>query len=1075
MNGSILWKLIQEGTSLRKYGGVLSFLLLCGLALMPTRALRRARVNATPAPPTSVRVQELYAKLPLSFERNDGQTDDRVRFLSRGPGYRMFFGGDGAVLYLDKSETRRTPKAEPSRIPTPRASQIVRLKLLGANSSVSGEDELAGKVNYFLGNDPTKWRTNVPLYRKVQYQGVYPGIDLVYYGEQGQLEFDFVVAPGADPKAINLKIEGARRLGVDGEGNLVAELKGDEIRFRRPTIYQLAGYQPVGYRLEGLQPVSLRPPDDHGQPAKAILEGGYVLKGRNVVGFRLAPFDTSRPLIIDPTLSYSTFLGGNNLDQGLGIAVDGNFAAYVTGMTQSTNFPTLGGVPPNVLQGPSDAFVTKFNPDGSLAYSTYLGGSGADAGAAIAVESGTMPSVYVTGQTTSLNFPTTANAFSATPPSGTTTNAFLTKLSAAGSALFYSTYLGGAAGDQAGLGVAVDNSSPPNGLAYVTGQTTSGAFPIMSAFQGTFGGGSCGSPLTPCPDAFVTKIDTTKSGASSLVYSTYLGGSGADTGFGIAADSAGNAYITGSTNSTAPSPFPTRGAVQGALGGGTDAFVARIDTTRSGDPSLIFSTYLGGANNDSGNAIAVGSSNVVYVTGQTSTPFPTTTGALRVTPAGGTDAFVSKIDTSKTGAASLVYSTYLGGEKNDAGNGIAADAAGNAYVTGSTVSHGFPTVSPLAGLASFQGASDAFSNAFVAKLNSAGSALIFSTYLGGTGSDLGLGIAVDTSGVAYVTGSTASTNFPTANPFQSMYRGGTDAFVSKITGLALPVPVFSPNSLAFGNLAVGAASSPQTVTLANSGDAPLTINDPGITITGPNSDDFAISSGNCLASGGSLGIGANCAISVTFTPSAAGTRTATVSVPDNAAGSPQAVPLSGTGTAAPSFSLTATPTTATVTAANSQTFTITVTPSGGFNQTITLSCTDPAPASNCTIDNTSISPSGSPVTATATVTTTKRTIAAPRSGLRLPPGGRFVGLPWFVGLLTLIVLGVGSRSVTKGRRRAWVGLAFAMLCVLLWAACGGSGNTSTTGGGTTAGDYTLTFTGTGASQTHTATVTLTVQ
>jgi hypothetical protein len=692
-----------------------------------------------PDPKTQGKILESYGKLPLSFERNQGQIDARVKFLSRGSGYTLFLTSDEAVFNLrgiksrdDASDTGPQLRSSPA-VPTTNA--VLRMKLVKANpaANVTGTDELAGTSNYFIGNDPAKWRTNVPAYAKVKYEGIYSGIDLLYYGNQRQLEYDFVVAPGADPRRIAFDVRGAKQIRQDRRGDLVLKMGEGEVRWHKPVVYQEKG----GIRQE--------------------ITAHYVIRHRNRVGFEVADYDLRRPLFIDP-LIYSTYLGGSGQDLGLGIAVDSSGNAYVTGWTLSTDFPTT-----NPLQasnaGDSDAFVTKINPTGSaLVYSTYLGGNGSDYGYSIAVDS--PGNAYVTGYTFSPNFPVTLGAFQTTLNGDAVDNAFVTKINPTGSALVYSTYLGGDFEDL-GVGIAVDSS----GDAYVTGAAKSGDFPVTpGAFQTT-----CDiSEVQTC--AFVTKFNLA---GSALVYSTYLGGGGVDAvndGSGIAVDSSGNAYVTGATSSPT---FPvTPGAFQTTLNGAVDnAFVTKIDPSGS---ALVYSTYLGGSGVDDGSGIAVDSSGNAYVTGATSSPnFPVTPGAFQTTLNGADNAFVTKIN--PTGSA-LVYSTYLGGSGQDLGLGIALDGTGDAYVTGITSSTSFPTMNPLQP-AYGGGAWDAF----VAKINRAGSALVYSTYLGGNGSDYGYGIAVDHTGNAYVIGNTLSPNFPvTLGAFQTTYGGDQDAFVAKI-------------------------------------------------------------------------------------------------------------------------------------------------------------------------------------------------------------------------------------------------------------------------------------------------------
>jgi hypothetical protein len=600
------------------------------------------------------------------------------------------------------------------------------MKLVGSNPApnVMGLDELPGKSNYFIGKDPKKWRTNVPIYAKVRYHDVYPGVDLVYYGNQHQLEYDLIVAPGVDPSVITLAFHDADELTIDDQGNLILRTAGGTVIQKKPLVYQ---------EIDG---------------SPRFLTGRYVLKGSHRVGFSIPAYDVSKPLIIDPVLSYSTYLGGNGTDTGVAITVDGVGNAYVTGTAFSTNFPTA-----NPFQaakaGSSDAFVTKLDPVGStLVYSTYLGGSGPDKGEGIVVDAA--GDAYVTGSTNSGDFPT-VNPFQAVNAGGGST-AFVTKLNAGGSGLIYSSYLGGSSFDQ-GHAIAVDTT----GNAYVTGNTWSTDFPTVNPLQAAHGGNT---------DAFVTKVNTT---GSAPVYSTYLGGISSEEGHGIAVDTAGNAYVTGQTWST---DFPTVNPLQGAFGGITDVFVTKINPAGS---APVYSTYLGGNGQEIGRGIAVDAAGNVFVTGHTSsTNFPTVT-PLQSLFAGFVDAFVAKVDVT---GSSLVYSTYLGGSGDDRGHAIALDSTGSVNITGTTFSINFPIANP------FQATNAGNGDAFVTQINAAGSALVDSTYLGGDGAEEGHGIAVDAAGSAYVTGRTDSTDFPTASPFQAVKGSGIDAFVAKIVSVA---------------------------------------------------------------------------------------------------------------------------------------------------------------------------------------------------------------------------------------------------------------------------------------------------
>jgi hypothetical protein len=943
-------------------------------------------------------------KLPLIFEPNLGQADPRVEFLSRGRGYTLFLTKDEAALVMQKPERRsqesgvRNPKIEarsaflssPARSPQPKPPFFLDLKLLRANSAakVTGANELAGKSNYFIGNDPKKWRTNVPTYGRVRYESIYPGVDLEYYGNQdGQLEYDFVVASGADPGAITLAIEaegrassrqkpvgsgqssevgcppplhpssaeegskttfpsllrrgpgggcscGAESLTTDHgvraadstrskilnlkskiasslhiapNGDLIVALPGGELRFHKPVVYQTESrvesqeskVEPGQRATDHRQPASanlkskienpeLKPrATDHRRLTSAnpkskiqnlkLIDGRYVLRPEGEVSFETAPYDRTLPLIIDPVLSYSTYLGGSDMDYANGIAVDSSGNAYVTGYTASTNFPLAnpeqsspgGGTCSDGVDTIAcfDAFVTKLNPAGTaLVYSTYLGGSDEDYGTRIALDAN--GDAYVTGYTNSTDFPV-QNALQSENAGGY--DAFVTELSADGASLLYSTYWGGSLDDM-GTGIAVDSS----GNAYVSGYTASPDFPINpGALQTNYGGG--------VHNGFVVKFN---SGGAQLGYSTFLGGSGDDYAYGVAVDSAGDAYVTGATYST---NFPTVNAFQPNYAGGLcgtapstfpcyDAFVAKLNPAGA---ALIFSTYLGGTGSDYGYAIALDGSSNAYLTGYTtSTNFPTTPGAFQQIFGGSYDAFVAKLN----GAGStLVYSTYLGGAGTEVGYDVAVDSSGRAFVTGYNYGGAFPTVCPL------QAQNAGFYDAFISVLNATGSSLAFSTYLGGSLDEEGYGIALDPSGNAYVTGGTFSLDFPiTPGSYQPSYAGGPyDAFVAEVSLVPSPCLSISPPSYQFGNQAVGTPSAPQTATLTNTGA-------PGMTVTSVvASGDFA-ETDTCVSSS-PIAANGTCSVSVTFTPTAPGTRNGALTITDNATLRPQTVPLTGTG------------------------------------------------------------------------------------------------------------------------------------------------------------------------------------
>jgi hypothetical protein len=703
----------------------------------------------------SARVQNAYGQLPLSFEANVGQTDSRADFVARGAGYTAFLTADEAILNISPPMTR---SAGPDQKLVPRSpGAAVHLQVLGGDPAALGQGRqpLEGTVNYFRGNDPSQWHQHVTTFGQVEYAGVYPGIDLVYHGMNQQLEYDFRVAPGADPGQIRLGITGSDNVQVDEQGGLVVHAGGMEIRQPRPSVYQ----EIDGVRRDVGGDFVL----ESGVSRQPSAGSGYQ------IGFKIGAYDASRPLVIDPVvLDYSTYLGGPNNDYAYGVAVDQAGSAYVAGLTYG-GFPVV-----NSLQqygGGGDAFVAKLSPDGSrLEYATYLGGSYFDAASGIAVDS--TGAAYVTGVTESEDFPVTPGAFQTVIGGGhckgdwACSDAFVTKMSPDGSALVYSTFLGGVE-SEAGDGIAVDNT----GSAYVKGHTNSADFPTLNAAQPKWGGGECneGGGYYHCFDAFVTKLSPD---GAALVYSTYLGGN-QDEGFyfgeggGIAIDPAGHAYVTGYTQSW---NFPTANALQPVFGGGfTDAYVTKLSLDGS---AFVYSTFLGGSFGDYGYGIAADSDGNAYVTGLTGSPdFPTTPDAFQQVKKGSESAFVSKF--TPDGSA-FIYSTFLGGSLNASGYAIAADQAGNACVTGWTYGTDFPT------LHAFQPQLGGMVDGFVTKFVPTGHSLVYSSYLGGSADDGGRGIALDRFGNAYVTGVTDSTNFPTVNAFQPSNGGSYDAFVTKI-------------------------------------------------------------------------------------------------------------------------------------------------------------------------------------------------------------------------------------------------------------------------------------------------------
>lgn len=689
-----------------------------------------APANTIPAHQSATR----FSSFALSFEDSQDGPGRKYDFLTRGSGATLFLNYAGAAIALQReaedSPSLSASMLQASRRRTQSRPMTMRLKLVGANarSRVEKGQLLPTRSNYLIGNDPRRWRTNLPNYARVSYADIYPGINVTYYGNRSQLEYDFIVKPGANPAAIVLDFVDAERLEIDAGGNLRVRLSGGEIVQRKPFVYQ---------QRRGL-----------GLP----VQGRYVLQGGNRVGFEIGNYDRSQPLVIDPVLVYSTYLGGGGGDQGTSVALDSAGKAYVTGVTTSIDFPLTNGAAQPAKGAGSDVFITKLNATGSaVVYSTYVGGSGSDEGLSVAVDQA--GSAYISGLTDSTDFPVTVGAFQTTRGGGT--DAFVVKLNSLGTGFSYATFLGGSA-DEEGYGLAVDLS----GAAYVTGVTDSINFPTQVGFQTAKNSGS---------DAFVSKL--TASG-NTLSYSTFLGGEGLDWAFALTTDTGGNAYVSGVTNS---SNFPaTSGSFQGTLGGPGDGFMAKLNTSDGGSASLVYATYLGGNGFDLCAAVAVDDAGNAYATGLTTSPnFPTTAGALQTAGGGDSDAFVSKLNAN---GSALSYSTYSGGSGPDWGRGITVDTAGQAYVIGSTESSNFPTSGAV-----LQPGPAGKSDAFTLKVNSAGSSFTYSSYLGGADSDDGYGVAADLARNVFVAGTTLSSNFPvTQGAFQTTQRGAGDAIVAKV-------------------------------------------------------------------------------------------------------------------------------------------------------------------------------------------------------------------------------------------------------------------------------------------------------
>ncbi len=776
-----------------------------------------------------------YDRLPLTFEANLGQTDSRVKFLSRGKGYTLFLTKDEAVFSLAPARLTASSTAP--------ASTILRTRFIGANlnPTITGASELTGKSNYFLGSDPGKWHVGVPGFSRVRYRNLYPGIDLIYYGRDGQLEYDLVLAAGADPRRVRFAVTGADQLNLNEQGDVALTIGGSQVVMRKPFVYQeVAG-------------------------AKHAVKANYVLTSKNEIGLQIGSYDSGKSLVIDPALVYSGYLGGSGSDGAFASAVDSHGNAYVTGGTVSTDFPITSGVVQSTYGGTGncksagdftcgDVFVSKFNSKGTaLVWSTYLGGSDKEGALSIFVDK--KFNVYVAGETHSANYPITAGAFQTSIKGNH--DGFITKLNSTGTTLLYSTYLSGSTGKNTVAGITVDSS----GNLYAVGSTQSSDFPVTAgAFQT-----ACKACGTGGANGFITKLNST---GSALIYSTFLGGSRGDFTASIAVDTSGNAYVTGSTVDT---DFPTLNPIQSTFGGGAtscngtlgpcgDAFVSKLNSSGS---ALVYSTYLGGSGEDSGFAIKIDSTGAAYVAGETdSSNFPTTAGAFQTTFGGGSagcvntgvtcgDAFVTKVNAA---GSAFTFSTYLGGSGDDGLLfGLAVDSSKNVHLAGITDSSNFP-VTANATQHTFGGGTNpcpvgqTCGDAFRTTLNSSGSSLVFSTFLGGSSDDGALGMALDQYGYAYVAGATGSTNFPIAGkPFQntcnSCLTGMPDAFLTKIGPSAdLKLTNSAPGSVASGSTLT------YTIVVSNLGPdtaSSLTISDN--TPSGTTFNSVSITAGSCTS------------------------------------------------------------------------------------------------------------------------------------------------------------------------------------------------------------------------------------
>jgi hypothetical protein len=888
---------------------LMSMLIFLAPVLAYGQAVEHVSSGAAPDAKTTAsaadqrKLESNYVHSPLSFEPNRGQTDKCVQYISHGAGYSLFLTPSDAVLSLQSPVGKRGKGTEPLV-----KAAALEMVTLGGNklAPVSGLNVATSHSNYFIGNDHAKWHADIPNFSRVKYSGIYPGIDLTYYGNQSQLEYDFVVSPGADPRAIKLQFKGMESLHLDPRGELLIDTAAGRVRLDQPIVYQAKA-------------------DGSHEP----IDGKFVL-AHDQVHFQIGAYDKNRPLVIDPVIAFSSYLGGSGEENYTlghignyvsGIAVDPRGDAYITGITTSTtDFPLVGtdNAKTPLVANAVYTFVAKFSATGTLVYSTFLGGSVffsytsyAAIPGGIAVDSNF--NAYVAGYTTTSDYPTYQLAYlpSTYINKATGVMGFVTKLDSTGvlSANGYSTYLYGAVQqvddegtDLNGVGgytylnaITVDGS----GNAYVTGAfgpympVTSNSYQnnIDNTVRDEDVSGS-GSNYTVQDAAYNAGVFELDQYGQNILYGTYLGGSVNDVGTGIAVSSTG-VYLTGWTDSK---NFPLAAAgnkvIQEIPGAVRQAFVAKLNPANQNNAQLVYSTYLGGTGGnvkgvmtgDEGHAIAIDQSGNAYVTGSTaSTDFPTssTNPPLQATLSGGTgdiDAFVVKVN--PTGTAPLVFSTFLGGGLADSGQGIAVDQESNIYVTGYTYSvpsnlpsTPFPTLTGslpvLEGLGSTE-----ITGAFLTEYNAANSRMIQSTLFASptsAGSIVGTGIAVDANGNAYITGETKASDMPTTTGApQLALHGSSDAFLAKIWPITITdSDNLLPAALNFGDVPLGTTTSPHIVTVTSDEINGITV--AASAMQGTNPGNFTLSDG---CTGGLGSAGASCEMEVTFKPLNGGQYTA---------------------------------------------------------------------------------------------------------------------------------------------------------------------------------------------------------
>ena len=1084
-----------------------------------------------PSVQMKAQAHSILAGLPLIFEQNLGQADldpadSRARFVTHGSGYSMVLGNDGAILSLvSKTRSRSSSSRSESRV------QTLRMKLAGANpnTSLSAVDPLPGKSNYFIGNNPAKWRTGVPQFARVRYENVYPGINLVFYGNQGHLEYDFQVSPGGDPSRVELEFSGAEKLELR-DGSLVIRGQDGNVRLDAPSVYQEIDRR------------------------KQTVEGAFVLRAANRVGFAVGAYDHSRELIIDPILNFSTYFGGSGDEHNTSVAVDGSLNIYLAGSTTSPNLPVPTGAVQTTLHGAENVYVAKIQPPlgsqvAKLLELTYLGGSGNDYPVGIGVDGGENP--YVAGTTTSGDFPTTATTAYQASPASAGTHVFVTKLSFDFTALDYSSYLSGNGTDIAS-GMTID----PAGDLYVTGTTTSVETSVLDQFPAT--NLPQRLPFQSTSNAptqkqfFVTRVDTNAGGTASIFYSTYFGGGTfngtlvADGG-GIAVDTNLNIYFTGTTNFTysgcsgcSVTDFPILNAYQPCLDSppttnivspqscanaanptASDAFVAKLNPNAAQGQQLIWSTYVGGGQSDFGNGVAIdsGAANV-YVVGTTSSPdfinpsavisfapyqkcLNNMAASCGTKPAGPTDAFVARLSNPSTGGTNIAlnYFSYLGGKNDEQGLAITVDTNSGAMITGWTQS---PFVAPLGTDGNFpvfpfpssiQSNLNGTQDAFIARLNTGAivgqtTTASWASYFGGTGIDAGTGIALDVNQNTYLAGETNSTDLEVSKPLQLNNGGGYDSFVTQF-GTAVSLSISGQLSLGATQQYISAGTPANfTYTVTNNGPdlasnivvtADLSLTATGVQLS--NVTGSLAGAGTCSGSGStnpsiscgpiSLQSGSTATLTITATPTANSSGTSPVFFNGGTiqAMAPGNIVLAQTSVSAQmtDFKMTVGPPNQSIAVAGATaTYTVQLTPVPVYTSSITISCSGLPAASNC-------SPSTSPVSLTSTsgssvtlaIHTTPRPVITPAASIFT----RHFYAVWFI-IPGIALVGVGGN---RQRRRIF---GILMLCtlfalLLLVPACSSS-KTQPPVSGTPAGNYTITVTSAGGTDSKTQTIGLTV-